>query len=192
MTALCNEILTLVLRSLQPIYLFSHSSNLGQSLISLAKSRQSLKSSLSSYTDPSSRQGAAIGCRIWIFDLDRTRQNYAAAMKKKKNAKKYASASLYEGRVVDYTSSTQNYTVQVDTGDDAGNADGNFITEFINSENDPFLLAQNIVWSRFQKHPFWPAMTIVPNEAAKRMELVSPSQIGENEEILHFNNTNNN
>ena len=40
----------------------------------------------------------------------------------------------------------------------------------------PMLIANNVIWSRFSKQPWWPCLTVLPNAAAAARECVPPNQ----------------
>jgi len=49
------------------------------------------------------------------------------------------------------------------------------------------MIANNVVWSRFSKQPWWPALTLIPNKAAKDKGYVPPNQVtGSRMRLFYF------
>ena len=116
--------------------------------------------SASDSPNPSSQHGLAIGCKIWVVDVP----DSAAKLKRArgKNPKPHQHLEMYEGRVVDVTGSGM---MQVRCEVEGGGGGKEYVTEHVHATASPYLLARNVVWSRFQKHPWWPAMTLLPSPA---------------------------
>ena len=125
----------------------------------------------SSEWDPNSEAGQRIGSKILVIDEEKTRLD-SKQNALKKNRKPYQDAVWDEGRIIDYDNKTGSYVVKFANADYRGSS----IIENVNPKVDAALVANNLVWARFQKQPFWPALTFVPNEAAIKRSLVPPNQ----------------